>query len=459
MVLPAESTLRCYKNCVTQQPGTSFEMFMWMRKEADRHNVSEAGRHGGLILDEMSIQDDIQVMRKEDRWNLLGDRNVGPVLNNITIIMAGKKEVKMATHVLQCIFAGSGGFRWPIAYYATTTAITHQLITIIWDLVDSLSEYDFSVDYVMFDGASANRSCINHMCPNPRDHNFTVTNIYDDGKQITLVQDAKHCLKKIRNNVESSRANHRTDKGRLLLYKGKEILWHHWEGAHSFNSVSGVRIHHKLTSDHINLTSISKMRNHLALEVLDRNMLYLMIQYGKARGISDELSGTIAVLEQTSVLVDIFMDTNRSIISQDDRRLTQLTESLKFFNEWEMEVNQQPSLVAAKNLMTKETRDDLNGCIVGFMEVCKRWIAAAISVRPGYFNSDVVENFFCQQRGLCNGMNTNPTLSQYGPGVNAIIVGQNTLSRKANSSGAALPFNATTPKPLQVRKPKRPNNL
>ena len=37
-----------------------------------------------------------------------------------------------------------------------------------------------------------------------------------------------------------------------------------------------MSLHHKLTVDHFQLDPASKMRNHLAEDVLDRNMLALM---------------------------------------------------------------------------------------------------------------------------------------------------------------------------------------
>ena len=55
------------------------------------------------------------------------------------------------------------------------------------------------------------------------------------------------------------------------------------------------------------------------------------------------------------------------------------------------------------------------------------------SINPGYLNSDLVENLFCQQRGIRNGLNTNPTLLQYGPSNIAIILGQCSVSNKSNS--------------------------
>ena len=39
-----------------QHAGFSQDMFRWMVKEAERLTLPKEGHHGGLILDEMSIQ-------------------------------------------------------------------------------------------------------------------------------------------------------------------------------------------------------------------------------------------------------------------------------------------------------------------------------------------------------------------------------------------------------------------
>ena len=66
-----------------------------------------------------------------------------------------------------------------------------------------------------------------------------------------------------------------------------------------------------------------------------------------------------------------------------------------------------------------------------------------ISSKRGILTLDIVENFFCQQRGIRHGCNTSPTVWQYGAAVNVICLDQTTLSRKSNSSAQYL--KATTP--------------
>lgn len=50
---------------------------------------------------------------------------------------------------------------------------------------------------------------------------------------------------------------------------------------------------------------------------------------------------------------------------------------------------------------------------------------------------NLIENFFCQQRGIRNALNTNQTLAQCGPLSNSIILTQHSISKKGNSATAA----------------------
>ena len=325
-----------------------------------------------------------------------------------------------------------------MAYFATDPATTHQLYLHVWEIVEQVESRGFTVDYVMMDGGSANRSLTSLILgENARAQKFTTSNVYDFSRSISLVQDIKHCFKKIRNGIESSKQeNSTTKKGRYLLLQGQPIVWEHFEGAFDFNTQSGLRIHRHLTKEHISLTPGNKMRNNLATHVLDKDMLYLMRAYQSSLQLPEQLSSTIKLLQNTSVLVDFFLDLIRPVRHQDPR-LMEVEKALAFFNEWEASVEE------PRNLLSKECRDDLNCAVTGFISLCDRVLASGDLIKPGYFNSDIIENFFCQQRGIRHGCNTNPTVLQYGPAVNAICLGQTTVSRKSNSSTSAEFFKAT----------------
>ena len=152
LVLPSESLLRMYKNCIKQKPGINEDNMIWMQKEAKSQNINDFGKRGGLVIDEMSLQDELQIVRHGDAWSVVGGVDMGDTNNIISTITNKQKKMELATHSLQFLFHGFSGFRWPVAYYGSNTATAHQLFINFWDCVDALDEHGFTVDYVMFDG-------------------------------------------------------------------------------------------------------------------------------------------------------------------------------------------------------------------------------------------------------------------------------------------------------------------
>ena len=63
LLLPSPSMLLLYKNSIKHTPGLSTETFRWMDLEAIRMNIPESGRIGGILLDEMSIQQKLEIQK------------------------------------------------------------------------------------------------------------------------------------------------------------------------------------------------------------------------------------------------------------------------------------------------------------------------------------------------------------------------------------------------------------
>ena len=61
LVLPSGRLLQYYKNSVKQTPGFNSDNLHWMWKEAKDQGIPTCGWHGGIVIDEMQIQEDIQV--------------------------------------------------------------------------------------------------------------------------------------------------------------------------------------------------------------------------------------------------------------------------------------------------------------------------------------------------------------------------------------------------------------
>jgi hypothetical protein len=459
LVLPSKRLLQYYKNSVKQSPGFVQNNFTWMTKEADKQKVSDFGKHGGLVIDEMSLQDDLVITRQGDTWNLVGVVDMDETNNNIDVICQGKKRVRLATHALQFVFHGLTGFRWPVVYFGSCTATAHQLYTTFWKCVYLLDDCGFTVDYLMADGASTNRSFTSMLFTGtPRQMNYTFPDVFCRDHAMYAIQDIMHVIKKIRNNVESSKGDNRRKTGRYLIFNEKCIVWEHWEESFKFNFQNGFAIHQKLTDEHINLTPASKMRNQLAVHVLNKDMLYLMKCYQATLQEPERLASSVELLEHTALLVDIFCDHNRPLSPLQDVRFTTLTKVIKFFNSWETQIVESATFIPKKHLITSETRDDINSSVTGFVALCQQLVRNGNSINPGFINSDLVENLFGQQRGIRNGLNTNPTLAQYGPANTAIILGQCSVSSKSNSGKTASFFSATTPCPLNPGRNKDAKN-
>ena len=300
----------------------------------------------------------------------------------------------------------------------------------------------------MLDGASTNRSFMNIVLDNPREQKFVFQDIYNRDHCICVIQDTMHVLKKVRNNIAASTSENRKQTGKYLILNSKPVLWDHWIECFQFNFQSGFSIHKKLTEEHIELTPASKMRNSLAIHVLNKDMLYLMKTFQSTLEDPQRLASSVQVLENTSVVTDMFCDNNRPLSSLSDERFDSLKDVLLFFNTWESFILSSNAYTASKHLMSQETRDDIKSSITGFLSLCSLKLEHGNSINPGYLNSDLVENLFCQQRGIRNGLNTNPTLLQYGPSNIAIILGQCSVSNKSNSGKPSILFNACTPCPL-----------
>ena len=133
------------------------------------------------------------------------------------------------------------------------------------------------------------------------------------------------------------------------------------------------------------------MRNSLAIEVLNRDMLYQAILKNP-----ENLASSTRLLEHTSELVEIFCSRDRPISTLDDKRFEMMNNALNYLKSWEDDVEKSLMLVASKNLMTQETRTDINSALLGIISLSKIMLNGKNSINPGYLNSDILENLFEQ---------------------------------------------------------------
>ncbi len=192
-------------------------------------------------------------------------------------------------------------------------------------------------------------------------------------------------------------------------------------------------------------------------------------------------------------MIRIFRD-KQPITDCNDTRLQELREVLKWFKAWKKELREnneannasdKPQTKYIPALPSDQCLMDVESMLYTFEDVCQAHLKDFPDgeIVPSRFNSDPVENHFCQTRGLHNNNNnnnnnrsllsvshliqytysckaqytyhggnlTNPTYYEYCTTVNAIILGQSMRSRGRKSNAgmaAAKPYNVYTNKPI-----------
>ncbi|MEW8546778.1 MAG: hypothetical protein AB2693_24960, partial [Candidatus Thiodiazotropha sp.] len=203
------------------------------------------------------------------------------------------------------------------------------------------------------------------------------------------------------------------------------------DDAYRWDRRNPVQIHRKLTNEHLFPSQSSKMRNHLAEDVPDKEMLNLVLNYKDTLGEKGSvLDGAVELLQKTSTMINVFRD-RRPLYTESDERLKQIDYVKEWFSQWKNGSDN-------KSILSKECMEDVHATIEGFKQLCVSITKEypGWSIIPAMINSDPIENIFCQQRGKFNGNNTNPTALQYKRNMNSVILGQNSISKKSNSSSS-----------------------
>lgn len=192
LIFPSPSLLILYKNRLRQDIGFQDDIFLWMFNEAKRRHLTNWS--GGIIFDEMSIQADLQITKNGDAVELTGFTELGEDSNMLYTMRKGKKDRVLGTHVLQMLFLGVTGFRFPFAHFVTDAIQAAELYFLFWEAVDKLTLYGFNTLYTCMDGAQCNRSFLKI---NIGDSNPTFTTLSPCNlNSIVFMMDVSHVLKK-----------------------------------------------------------------------------------------------------------------------------------------------------------------------------------------------------------------------------------------------------------------------
>ena len=104
----------------------------------------------------MAIQEDQQISRQEGEIRIKGLVNLGKTCDDMQIMNSQTEERRMTKYILQFIFLGYDGFRFPVAYFPTSCVNAPDLYMNVWNIISELYLYGFCMQYVCIDGGSSN---------------------------------------------------------------------------------------------------------------------------------------------------------------------------------------------------------------------------------------------------------------------------------------------------------------
>lgn len=461
LVLPSGRQLRRYKNCIPQEPGICDTTLRWMYESAKGLKLPPNGWVGGLHHDETKVQQDLVVEMKGGTPIITGWIDLGEEAQNLRVMKDQTVTRQLASEVIQITFVGFTGFRFPICHFPTGGIKASELSIIIWNVIEKLSDWGFQIDYIMQDGGEENRSFMNlHFNGNPRDTHYGSPNLVYPLTTIFHTQDFSHNIKKLRNSILKSGDIKGVHTRKLTLH-GNFIVWKQWEMAVEWDrTVNARRIHHKVTDSHLHPNLAEKMRNELAETMLDSEMLNLMKSYQNSLSNASVLDGAIELLENTSSLIKIFRD-KALVTSISDQRLSRLKEILQWWQGWQKEVMDLKNESKHKMLPSKQCVEDIENMLLSFPAICQQHLEMipGASIKPSRFNNDIAENIFCQEKGMFNGSNSNPTYANYCKTVNSVVLGQSLKSRARKSNAgleSAKCFSISTNQPVLKKCRKSP---
>ena len=370
LILPSGRQLRKYRNKVNLEPRLNDEVLNWMYMAAKENQLEEHGYAGGLVHDETKIQEGIALDMSSGFPKLIGWIDTGEENLHAKILKEKTMKSTLATHVLQVMFVGYTGYRFPVCHYPTCGVKASELHTILWSTIKKLHDWGFLVDYIMQDGGEENRQFMkSNFDGDELEWHYLSPNLVDPTCVVAHIQDFSHNMKKLRNSILSS--GYKPFHKRLVQKNDLYIIWEHWISAVKWDREVNTRpLCHKITDQHLYPNSSEKMRNLLAEDMLNEDFLYLMEAFLSDLNDGSHLNSSIQLLKHTSRIISVFRDL-RPVTSLSDCRIKILKDAFDWFQDWKKEIAQLKTtgVNTAKKLISPKCLEDIENMLLTFKEI------------------------------------------------------------------------------------------
>ncbi|CAH1778983.1 unnamed protein product, partial [Owenia fusiformis] len=296
--VPSESILKCYRNVVQQNPDFKDINIEWMANEAKRQCMPTSAYSGGIIFEEMKIDERISTQSN--------DRD----LKTEAFVECNQESLAptVPSQILQLSYLGFNGYRFPFAFLPITQVTASHLNRIFWKAVNKLALNNFNVLYCNIkDGITNNQlrqfMGIHFPSGNGVLQRYAIESRHNPLRKIVLLIDIKNVTMEIRNSIFLiGDADSHTRK---LLHQGRAITSKMWIDAYQWNRKNPISVHKHLRREH--LRHSAKRRNGYPEHALSPDMLKLMREFRSSKGADGSyLDAAVELLEMTSTLVDFF---------------------------------------------------------------------------------------------------------------------------------------------------------
>ncbi len=422
LILPSERVLRDYKNYFKPKAGINKENVETLR--AKTSSFTSVQRYVAVVMDEMKIQSNLVFDKVSG--DLVGFIDLGDPMTNFSNLT---DEDPIATHALAFLVRGlCTDLKHIIAYFFTGNVTSFQLMPLFWRTVAVLEvSLSLRVCAAVNDGASPNRKFfrLHSQLAGEVDCDvvYKIPNVFAPSRSIFFFPDSPHLIKTARNCLYSSGFGSHT---RLMWNDGQYLVFQHITDL--FHSDQRFALHAlpKLTLDHIALTSFSKMKVKLAVQVLSKSVAISLRETER-----DDVTGTA---EFCDMMNNFFDCTNvRSLTehvrkmnsfimpyeSPEDERLTWLKDVfLNYLDNWKQSISTREGNYTPderqRMFLSSQTYEGLKITVNSHIEVIKFLLAEGFKyVLTERFMQDVLEDYFGHQREKGR-RSDNPTAQQFG---------------------------------------------
>ena len=422
LILPSERVLRDYKNYFKPKAGINKENVENLKEKASK--FSDVQRYVAVVMDEMKIQSNL-VFDKVS-CELIGFIDLGDPMTNYATL---EEEDTIASHALAFLVRGlATDLKHIIGYYFTGNVTSFQIMPIFCNIVSVLEvSVNLWVVAAVNDGASPNQTFFNLHCNLTEDlkHDivYKTKNVFAMSRFIFFFADSPHLIKTARNCLYNSGSG---SQSRFMWNNGSYLLFRHI--ANLFYRDKALPLHSlpKLTLDHIVLTSYSKMKVKLAIQVLSKSVAIALEESD-----NEEVSGTAMFCTMMNTFfyctnvrskTEYIKKRNDSIkpyFSCDVPRFTWLTDVfLKYLEDWRRSTLTRPGEYSpderGKMFLSLQTYNGLKISVYSHVEAVQFLLNQGFEyVLTERFMQDELEDYFGHQRAR-GGRSDNTTAQQFG---------------------------------------------